>query len=82
VVEYSEMFNVCLKKYPRFQLVHMVTRRVAELSAGAKPLVEALERTGMEIALQEIAEGRIFSVPVEYSPKSTTGETGNESDNG
>jgi len=57
----GKYLNECLKKYPRFQLIHMVSRRVSELKDGAKPLVKTRFSSPVEIALQEIAEGRIVS---------------------
>jgi len=51
----------CLKKYSRFQIIHMVARRVAELQNGARPLVLSKYASPVEIALQEIAEGKIFA---------------------
>jgi DNA-directed RNA polymerase subunit omega len=42
-------------------LINVVSRRVKQLKAGAKPLVDSLEKLDMEdIALKEIIEGRIF----------------------
>lgn len=43
-------------------LINAVCRRVAELARGGKPLVPVMpddERSWMEIALQEFAEGKI-----------------------
>jgi DNA-directed RNA polymerase subunit omega len=41
-------------------LINVVSRRVKQLKAGAKPLVDSLERLDMEdIALKEIIEGKI-----------------------
>ncbi len=51
----------CLKKYSRFQIIHMVSRRVAELQNGARPLVISKYASPVEVALQEIAEGMIFA---------------------
>ncbi len=51
----------CLKKYSRFQIIHMVAKRVAELQNGARPLVISKYTSPVEIALQEIAEGKIFA---------------------
>lgn len=59
----GKYLNECLKKYPRFQLIHMVSRRVNELQDGAKPLVKAKLNSPVEIALQEIAEGKIIAAP-------------------
>ncbi len=59
----GKYLNECLKKYSRFQLIHMVSKRVSELQNGAKPLVHTKLTSPVEIALQELAEGKIFSVP-------------------
>lgn len=41
-------------------LVNVVSRRVKQLRRGARPLVQSLEKLELEdIALREIAEGRI-----------------------
>lgn len=41
-------------------LINVVSRRVKQLRRGARPLVESLEKLNAEdIALREIAEGRI-----------------------
>lgn len=43
-----------------YVLVNVVSRRVKQLRRGARPLVESLEKLATEdIALREIAEGRI-----------------------
>jgi DNA-directed RNA polymerase omega subunit len=49
----------CLKKYPRFQLIHMVAKRANELQQGAKPLVISRDPSVVEVALEEIASGKI-----------------------
>ena len=41
----------------------MVSRRVHELSDGARPLVDTKVTSPVEIALQEIAAGKLVSVP-------------------
>jgi len=61
----DKYLNECLKKYPRFQLIHMVSKRVNELQDGAKPLVKAKLNSPVEIALQEIAEGKILALPAQ-----------------
>ncbi len=43
-----------------YVLVNVVSRRVKQLRRGSRPLVESLEKLSAEdIALREIAEGRI-----------------------
>jgi DNA-directed RNA polymerase subunit omega len=43
-----------------YVLINVVSRRVKQLRRGSRPLVESLERLSAEdIALREIAEGRI-----------------------
>ena len=71
----GKYLNECLKKYPRFQLIHMVTKRVSELEDGAKPLVETKLTSRVEIALQELAEGKIIA-----APKARPGDAEDEED--
>ena len=65
----DKYLNECLKKYVRFQLIHMVSKRVSELQNGAKPLVESKATSPVEIALQEIAEGKIVPLPKKTHPE-------------
>ncbi len=47
-------------------LVNLVSRRVRQLNASSRPLVEVDPGTGfIDIALKEIAEGKISARPVE-----------------
>ncbi|TFE68259.1 DNA-directed RNA polymerase subunit K [Methylacidiphilum sp. Yel] len=47
-------------------LVNMVSRRVRLLAKGAKPLIETSPHWNlMQIALKEIAEGRLSWAPIE-----------------
>ena len=42
-------------------LINMVSRRVRQLNAGSRPLIEVDPGTGLaDIALQEIAQGKII----------------------
>lgn len=59
----GKFLNDCLKKYSRFQLIHMVAQRSEELRKGAKPLVESRFTSPVEVALQEIAEGKLVPAP-------------------
>ncbi len=43
----------------RFKLTALVQHRVRELMAGARPLVERNGRSDFEVAVQEVAEGKI-----------------------
>ena len=43
----------------RFRLTALVQARVRELLEGARPLVERRGRSDIEVAIQEIAEGKI-----------------------
>jgi DNA-directed RNA polymerase subunit omega len=43
----------------RFKLTSLIQRRWAELMQGARPLVEPAGRSDLEIAVQEIVEGKI-----------------------
>jgi DNA-directed RNA polymerase subunit omega len=41
-------------------LINMVSRRVRQLNAGSRPLIEVDPGTGLaDIALQEIAQGKV-----------------------
>ena len=49
-----------LRKIPNdFVLTVLVARRVRELSRGAKPLIETTLRSPVEIAFEEIKQGRV-----------------------
>ena len=43
----------------RFKLCTLIQRRVVQLMEGARPLVERQGRSDLEIAIQEIVEGKI-----------------------
>ena len=45
----------------RFKLTALIQRRTVELMQGARPLVDVEGRTNIEIAIQEIVEGKISS---------------------
>ena len=46
-------------------LINMVSRRVRQLSAGSRPMVEVGSRMGLaDIALTEIAQGKLAVAPV------------------
>ncbi|GEM_PF-722830 len=46
-------------------LINMVSRRVRQLSAGSRPMVEVGARMGLaDIALSEIAQGKVGVAPV------------------
>ncbi len=45
-------------------LINMVSRRVRQLNAGSRPLIEVDPGTGLaDIALQEIAAGKVIVAP-------------------
>ena len=45
-------------------LINMVSRRVRQLNAGSRPLIEVDPGTGLaDIALQEIAQGKVVVAP-------------------
>ncbi len=47
-------------------LINMVSRRVRQLSAGGRPMVEVGPRMGLaDIALAEIAQGKLAKAPTE-----------------
>ena len=43
----------------RFKLTALIQRRVRELMEGRRPLIERLGRSDLEVAIAEIAEGKI-----------------------
>lgn len=49
----------------RFKLAALIQMRWKELMFGARPLVEPGNKTPMEIAIQEIKEGKIAAKPGE-----------------
>ena len=42
-----------------FVLVHLLTERVKELRKGARPLVVTDSKSALEVAAQEIAQGKL-----------------------
>ncbi len=66
-------YNIALKKFPkRYLLVNILARRVRQLQRGADHLVEIEEGSQIsaaDIALKEIAEGKIFLKEVEEEKK-------------
>jgi DNA-directed RNA polymerase subunit omega len=57
----NALLGMALRKVQnRFLLVNLVTRRIRQLKDGAKPLIQGANTLSVdEIALQEIAEGKI-----------------------
>lgn len=51
----------------KYLLSMMVAKRVKELKAGAKPLVETKQRKPLTIALEEIKAGKVY-IKVEEGP--------------
>ena len=50
----------CLEKIPnRFELIHIATKRVKQLSKGSKPLIAGVHNKPAVIALREIAAGLV-----------------------
>jgi len=52
----------------RFKLCALVQRRLQQLLEGARPLVERDGRTDLEVAIQEIVEGKIEAIQVDDLP--------------
>jgi DNA-directed RNA polymerase subunit omega len=45
-------------------LINMVSRRVRQLSAGSRPMIEVGPRMGLaDVALSEIAHGKLAAAP-------------------
>jgi DNA-directed RNA polymerase subunit omega len=65
----NAMFSLALRNVRnRFLLVNLLTKRIRQLKDGAKPLIEGGNRLSVEeIALQEIAEGKI--TPHDFSTR-------------
>ncbi len=53
----------------RFKFTALVQKRWRELMMGARPMVDPENRTPLEIAIREIAEGKIKPKKVEASAK-------------
>ncbi|MBI3599510.1 MAG: DNA-directed RNA polymerase subunit omega [Nitrospinae bacterium] len=66
-------YNIALKKISkRYLLVNILAKRIRQLQRGADPLVEIEEGnqiTAADIALKEIAEGKIFLKKIEEEKK-------------
>ncbi|MBI1336733.1 MAG: DNA-directed RNA polymerase subunit omega [Phycisphaera sp.] len=55
----------------RFKLTSLIQHRVRELMDGARPLVERQGRSDLEVAITEIAEGKIdIETAPEQAPES------------
>ncbi len=50
----------------RFKLTAMIQKRWKELMLGARPMVEPGKMTTLEIAIREIAEGKVL--PKDFEP--------------
>ena len=57
----SQLVEEASKKIPSVpHLVNVVSKRVRQLNAGHKPMVDVISRMGLaDIALQEIIEGKL-----------------------
>jgi DNA-directed RNA polymerase subunit omega len=57
----NALLSLALQKVQsRFLLVNLLTKRIRQLKEGARPLIERGSRLSVEeVALQEIAEGKI-----------------------
>ena len=52
----------CLKKVDnRFELIHLATKRIRQLTKGAEPLIICKNKETV-VALREIAAGKVFTV--------------------
>jgi len=62
----AQILEEATKVIPEPQvLINMVSRRVRQLSAGSRPMVEVSFRMGLaDIALAEIAQGKLAVAPV------------------
>ncbi|MEM6757375.1 MAG: DNA-directed RNA polymerase subunit omega [Planctomycetota bacterium] len=58
----------------RFKFTSLVQHRVRELMEGARPLVERQGRSDIEVAVQEIVEGKI-TLELEADPDASEDDT-------
>jgi len=63
----------------RFLLAMMIAKRAKQLKSGAKPLVKTKQGKFMDIALEEIEEGKVFIKKEDVSQNVKTEEIFNES---
>ncbi len=54
----------------KYLLTMMLAKRVKQLNAGYKPLVETKNKKPVLIALQEISEGKVYLKDIQASGKS------------
>ena len=61
----AQYIDEASKMIPETQvLINMVSRRVRQLNAGSRPLIDVDPGTGLaDIALQEIAQGKVIVAP-------------------
>ena len=74
----SSLVDECLKLIKSQQiLVNMVSKRVRQLSAGHRPMIETGPRMGFsDIALTEILQGKLTYEPVPVTPLVVPGKKG------
>lgn len=55
----------------RFKFTALVQHRVRELMEGARPLIDRRGRTDLEIAIEEVVQGKItLELPDKHTPDS------------
>lgn len=59
MIEALKSEDIVEKVGGRFKLCTLIQRRVVQLMEGARPLVDRQGRSDLEIAIQEIVEGKI-----------------------
>lgn len=59
MIEALKSETIVEKAGGRFKLCTLIQRRVVQLMEGARPLVDRAGRSDLEIAIQEIVEGKI-----------------------
>ncbi len=62
----------------KYLLTMMLAKRVKQLRAGEKPLVETKNKKPILIALQEISEGKVYLKDIQASEKSEELEKADE----
>jgi DNA-directed RNA polymerase subunit omega len=73
MIEALKSETIVEKAGGRFKLCTLIQRRVVQLMEGARPLVDRAGRSDLEIAIQEIVEGKItLEMPSAESKDSAT----------
>jgi DNA-directed RNA polymerase subunit omega len=66
--------QIVLKVGGRFKLTALIQHRIRELMEGARPLVERHGRSDLEVALEEVDQGKLTIELAETEPKPKVAE--------